>query len=132
MAERRQANKEKIANTERALLEIDDYFTQTYNTENKDLYKLDKKVVTTPLARLIEPTIPSTGVSAVDPSLLQNTLLEFEIIITKGPVWPGSQDIPLGNVGPDALPVSRLAHLWRRRNLDPKEVNSRRNKGPDS
>lgn len=128
IAERRRADKEKVANAERAPLEIDDHFTQTRSAENEDLYQPDEEVVTPPPGRLLEPTVPletdrtPTAIPAAsastaapfDPSLPRNTLLEFEAIMAKGPAWPGTQETSPGNgwSRPFSDAASRRASIW--------------------
>ncbi|KAI7968986.1 hypothetical protein EIK77_000871 [Talaromyces pinophilus] len=46
IAERRRADKEKVANAERSPLEIDNHFTQTRSAEDEDLYEPDEEAVT--------------------------------------------------------------------------------------
>jgi hypothetical protein len=157
IAERRRADKEKVANAERSPLEIDDHFTQTRSAEDEDLYDPDEEAVTAPPGRLTEAPVSPEGASEVmetdrapiaipaasasmaasfRPSFPHNTLLEFETIMANAPAWPG-------NVSPDssvtaeqaggqaAPPASGLARLWRNRNPAPKEAKSRRNETSD-
>ncbi|KUL81299.1 hypothetical protein ZTR_09029, partial [Talaromyces verruculosus] len=161
IAERRRADKEKVANAERSPLEIDDHFTQTRSAEDEDLYEPDEEVVTAPPERLTEAPVSPEGASEVmetdraptaipaasasmaasfNPSFPRDTLLEFETIMANAPAWPG-------NVGPDSsataeqaggqaappasAPLSGLARLRRNRNPAPKEAKSRPNETSD-
>jgi hypothetical protein len=65
IAERRRADKEKVANSERAPLEIDDNFTQTRGAEIEDLYTNEPDEVAIPPELLTEPTLPSDGASDI-------------------------------------------------------------------
>lgn len=153
IAERRRADKEKVANAERAPLEIDDHFTQTRSAEDEDLYEPYEEAVTT------EPTMSPEGASVAletdriptaippasaptasfDPSLPRNTQLEFRTIMAHGSAWPGTLETSPGDIGPDssataeetASPASGLSLLRRTRKTSTKEAKSRRNEAPD-
>ncbi|EED23506.1 hypothetical protein TSTA_069270 [Talaromyces stipitatus ATCC 10500] len=66
IAERRRADKEKVANSERASLEIDDNFAQTRGAESEDLYtnEPDEEVIIPP-ELLTESTLPPEGASEI-------------------------------------------------------------------
>uniref|UniRef100_A0A093VHN0 Calponin likey domain-containing protein n=1 Tax=Talaromyces marneffei PM1 TaxID=1077442 RepID=A0A093VHN0_TALMA len=153
IAERRRADKEKVANAERAPLEIDDHFTQTRSAEDEDLYEPYEEAVTT------EPTMSPEGASVAletdriptaippasaptasfDPSLPRNTQLEFRTIMAHSSAWPGTLETSPGDIGPDssataeetASPASGLSLLGRTRKTSTKEAKSRRNEAPD-
>lgn len=153
IAERRRADKEKVANAKREPLEIDDHFTRTRSAEDEDLYEPDEEAVTAPPGRLTGAPVSPDGASEVmetdhaptaipaasapmaasfRPPFPHNTLLEFETIMANAPAWPG-------NVGPDSSataeqappPASGLARLRRNRNPALKEAKSRRNETSD-
>ena len=66
VAERRQADKEKVANSERAALEIDDHFTQTRSAEIEDLYINESdEEATAPSELPTDPTLAAVGASEI-------------------------------------------------------------------
>ncbi|PCG89752.1 hypothetical protein PENOC_105180 [Penicillium occitanis (nom. inval.)] len=105
IAERRRADKEKVANAERSPLEIDNHFTQTRSAEDEDLYEPDEEATIMANA----PAWPGTEETSL------------------GNVAPNSS----ATAEQAAPPASGLARLWRNRNPAPKEAMSQRNETSD-